>query len=254
MRILHDDSFNTVINNSFLEWGIYYDELTSTNDVAYELIQSTLYAEHGIVLSNYQSSGKGRGENTWQSSNEKNLLMSLVLTPNANEESWSRATFPISIAIKQALIDYVPKTIPIHLKWPNDIYIDYKKCVGILPVISQCRQRLIIGIGINVNENTLSDDWTSLAVINNGVIDRFELLADILTHINNYLTDILACRCLAEYWHKSALFLNETVEITSGSQVHTGIFNGITDLGYLKLLAHNGEVIIKNGHGFRKIK
>ena len=254
MRILHDDSFKSVIKQSFLDWGVYYDKLTSTNDVAYELIQSKKHAGQGLVLSNYQTQGKGRGTNTWQSSNESNLLMSLVLTPCGSEELWSRVTFPISIAIKDALIDYVPNTVPIHLKWPNDIYIDYKKCVGILPVISQCRQRLIIGIGINVNENALSDDWTSLAVINNGVIDRFELLVDILMQINHYLSDILACRCLAECWHKSALFLNETVEITSGSQVHTGIFNGITDLGYLKLLNHSGETIIKNGHGFRKVK
>jgi BirA family biotin operon repressor/biotin-[acetyl-CoA-carboxylase] ligase len=254
MRILHDDSFNNMINNSFLSWGIYYDELTSTNDVAYELIQSTQYGGTGLVLANYQTQGKGRGTNTWQSSNEKNILMSLVLTPTASEESWSRVTFPVSLAIKQALIDYVPNTVPIHLKWPNDIYIDFKKCVGILPIISQCRQRLIIGIGINVNENALNDDRTSLAHINNGLIDRFELLADILTQINHNLSDVLACHCSAESWHKSALFLNETIEITSGSHLHTGIFKGITDLGYLKLLTNSGQTLIKNGHGFRLLK
>ena len=254
MRILHNDAFNHVIHKSFLSWGIYYDKLTSTNDVAYELIQSTQYAGTGLVLPNYQTSGKGRGSNTWQSSNEKNLLMSLVLTPTASEESWSQLTFPISIAIRKALIDYVPNTVPIRLKWPNDIYIDYKKCVGILPIISQCRERLIIGVGINVNENKLNDDWTSLALINNGLIDRFELLADILTQINHYLSDILACQFSAESWHKSALFLDEMVEITSGSHVYTGIFKGITDLGYLKLLTNSGEAIIKNGHGFRMVK
>ena len=57
----------------------YYQRLGSTNDEAWELIQNG-EASHGmIVITDYQTQGKGRGGNSWFMSPSKGLALSLIL-------------------------------------------------------------------------------------------------------------------------------------------------------------------------------
>ena len=57
----------------------YYQRLKSTNDEAWELIQNG-EASHGMmIITDYQTQGKGRGGNSWFMSPSKGLALSLIL-------------------------------------------------------------------------------------------------------------------------------------------------------------------------------
>ena len=60
---------------------IHLEETPSTNSYAQNLISSNKQAEGIIVLADYQSEGRGQGNNKWQSENKSNLLMSLIVFP-----------------------------------------------------------------------------------------------------------------------------------------------------------------------------
>lgn len=113
-----------------------------------------------VVVTDYQTAGRGCGTNTWESERGKNLLFSMLIHPTdiaANEQF--RITEIVSVALCQTLQAYINNKV--EIKWPNDIYVDDKKICGILienrlqgNTIKDC----IIGVGLNVNQTEFKSD------------------------------------------------------------------------------------------------
>ena len=61
---------------------IKLDQVDSTNNYFSKALKENEYSEGSIISSSYQNSGKGQGDNTWESESGKNLLFSLVLYPD----------------------------------------------------------------------------------------------------------------------------------------------------------------------------
>ena len=120
--------------------------------------------EHGkgevVVVSEFQTAGKGCGTNSWESERGKNLTFSMLIHPEgilANEQF--HITEVVSVAMCETLERYGCKEASI--KWPNDIYVGDRKICGILienrlqgSMIKDC----IIGIGLNVNQREFRSD------------------------------------------------------------------------------------------------
>ncbi|HWU42712.1 MAG TPA: hypothetical protein VN132_04710 [Bdellovibrio sp.] len=124
----------------------------STNSLAKEEAFSEEIEDHSLCLyvTDLQTAGRGRGQNTWTDSQAGAALLS----------SWSYLlkTKPqpttsclVGLAVYRACQATWP-FLPWGLKAPNDIYIGVKKAAGILiENVSQGDEtRLIIGIGFNV--------------------------------------------------------------------------------------------------------
>ena len=58
---------------------IFFDETTSTNDVASNYIANDDATDGTLIITNFQTKGRGQRGNKWQSTKGKNLLMSLIL-------------------------------------------------------------------------------------------------------------------------------------------------------------------------------
>ena len=142
------------------------------------------------VVAEYQTAGKGCGENRWESERGKNLTFSLLIHP---EEIPASRQFLISEAVSVALCDtlsaYLTQEDRLSIKWPNDIYHGDRKLCGML-----IENRLqgstiidsIIGIGINVNQETFLSDApnaVSLRQILGREMDREALLNDFLKQL-----------------------------------------------------------------------
>lgn len=140
-----------------IEW---FESVTSTNDVCQK--RSNLGAAEGLVIaSEFQEEGRGQRGNRWESIQGLNLTFSVLLRPTFLQVSDQfyllKAT---ALAITDWLKAYV-ETGQVKIKWPNDIYIGDKKVCGILIENSFFSQNLdtsIIGIGINLNQTSFSDD------------------------------------------------------------------------------------------------
>ena len=135
---------------------IHIDETDSTNH---------WLKEHGegemVVVTEYQTAGKGCGTNLWESERGKNLTFSMMIYPEgipANEQF--HITEVTSVALCETLEHYIYNN-KVEIKWPNDIYVGEKKICGMLienRLQGSTIKDSIIGIGLNVNQMEFRSD------------------------------------------------------------------------------------------------
>jgi BirA family biotin operon repressor/biotin-[acetyl-CoA-carboxylase] ligase len=120
----------------------------STNDLARDLALSG--AEEGTaVTARTQTRGRGTKGRGWYSPPGQGLYLSVILRPG-------RADFPLlplasGLGVRAGLLEVT--SLPVRLKWPNDIVWEGKKLGGIL-----CEARCgpgpdrfaVLGIGLNL--------------------------------------------------------------------------------------------------------
>ena len=175
-----------------MEWKIVHiDETDSTNRwlKSHQLIAKS--QEPMVVLTDYQTAGKGQGTNSWESERGKNLLFSIFYHPEAIP---ANRQFVISMAISLAIADALGEQIgDVSIKWPNDIYWRNGKIGGILienRLSGQIIRDSIIGVGINVNQQHFHSDApnpVSLWQIHGQETDREALLHEILDRFSLYI-------------------------------------------------------------------
>jgi BirA family biotin operon repressor/biotin-[acetyl-CoA-carboxylase] ligase len=98
-------------------------ETTSTNSVLVGMAEGG--APEGIVLvTDYQTAGRGRFERRWESPAGKSLLFSVLLRPSREELPPARrhlAVAAVSLALVEAAKDVA--NVEVQLKWPNDLIV-----------------------------------------------------------------------------------------------------------------------------------
>jgi BirA family biotin operon repressor/biotin-[acetyl-CoA-carboxylase] ligase len=119
--------------------------LHSTNDLARELAAQS--APHGtVVTAEEQTAGRGRQGRSWTAPPGKALLYSAILRP------LSRRHLLLPLAAPLAVAEAAESVAPVScaVKWPNDIWIDGRKCAGILIEARPQDGWAVIGVGLNV--------------------------------------------------------------------------------------------------------
>ncbi len=126
-----------------------YESVTSTNDVAINLIKEGK-KEIGCVCANIQTKGRGTHGKKWISS-EGNLFGSIFFPLEINYPPFNEFSIINPVIISDVIMIFCEKK-KISFKWPNDLFINGKKICGILQelVTSNAKKFLIIGIGLNV--------------------------------------------------------------------------------------------------------
>jgi BirA family transcriptional regulator, biotin operon repressor / biotin---[acetyl-CoA-carboxylase] ligase len=167
--------------------SIHIKQTNSTNALLWQMIREESLPEGFVVQTDFQTAGKGQVGNSWESESGKNLLFSMVLYPHhiAPDEQFLLSQI-VSLGIKKTLDEY---TEGIAVKWPNDIYWNDKKLVGIL--IENLLQgnkikSVVIGIGLNVNQKVFvgnAPNPVSLRQITGKRINRKLLLGKICQNI-----------------------------------------------------------------------
>ncbi len=164
----------------------------STNSELARMIQmNNTLIEGEVIVASDQTSGKGLGENAWESEAGKNLTFSIFLTPNFLRADQQ---FYLNMAIALGIYDYVKSVASnefVKIKWPNDIYIENKKVAGILinhAISGQNILNTIAGIGININQKQFLSDAPnpiSLFQLLGNELDLKKSLFDLLEKINS---------------------------------------------------------------------
>ena len=128
----------------------FFDELTSTMDLANKLITQN---KTGVVVAKKQTEGRGRYGRKWDSA-EGGLYFSII-EETIKTEHLSEI---ISLSIVETIKEY---GINCKIKFPNDIIYRNKKIAGIL--IEKKGEIYIIGIGINVN-NYINEEINGISM------------------------------------------------------------------------------------------
>ncbi len=138
------------------DWNIHlYDRVTSTNQVLWQLFDSqhgqyhaSAVAQPKAAIARQQMYGKGQWSRQWLSS-PGGLYLSAGLTLHIPVQMTAILTLSTAWGIADAL---ARASVPIGLKWPNDLVIDGRKLGGIL-IETRLRgdriSRVVIGVGIN---------------------------------------------------------------------------------------------------------
>src|SRR5262245_20640762 len=140
----------------------YHETIGSTSDRAIEIGALDEIALPLLVLAERQTAGRGRGANRWCSADGA-LTFSLVLEARRDRlppDRWPQVALVAGVAVCEALEGLAPRA-ELRVKWPNDVYLADGKVCGILcESIPGMSDRIVVGIGVNVN-NTRQETGAS---------------------------------------------------------------------------------------------
>lgn len=168
---------------------ISLEETVSTNRYARELPEDESL-ELTLVTAEFQTAGRGAGTNKWESERGQNLLFSIIAYP---QQLPANQMFALSEVTALAICDILNSyTEGFQIKWPNDIYYNDKKIVGML-IENDLRgkqvHRSVIGVGVNINQTEFISDApnpVSLAQILGHEEDRNQVLDYIMQRFIYY--------------------------------------------------------------------
>jgi BirA family biotin operon repressor/biotin-[acetyl-CoA-carboxylase] ligase len=148
--VLKDISLNTNWIKAGSSTFIYFDQIESTLDIALDKkYQSNSVGK--IVITDYQTQGKGTYNKSWFCEPFKDLTFSIIL---GNKHNFNQTL--VDEACKSVLHVLTELEIVGYQKKPNDIYIDEEKIAGIL--LSNVGSNndfpyQALSVGININSN-----------------------------------------------------------------------------------------------------
>ena len=229
---------------------VYQQSCASTQIIAHQLAQEGTPAGT-VAITEEQTAGRGRMARVWDSAYGKGVWMSIVLRPDVVPQKAPQFTLVAAVAMVRA-IEEVTGVKP-EIKWPNDILIKGKKCTGILTELQSDAdgiQALIIGIGLNVNQD-LSDFGeevqpiaTSLKMESGRAVSRQEMVRSILFHLEQY-TDLYVDQgfgILKVLWESYSSTIGNQVRARLPKETLEGIAEGITEDGVLQLRTADGKL------------
>ena len=217
----------------------YSEELTSTNSQASFMLKKGLVAEGSLFYTDFQTSGKGRAGNRWESERGKNLLISIVLYP---ESVRPEDQFFISMAISLGICDFTDTHFKgSKIKWPNDIYVNDDKIAGILienSIIGDTLGSTIAGIGLNINQTQFPSSIVnpaSLRMLTGKEYDTGACLKKLISCLDDRYRQLLyGSREQLESEYLSRLYrLNEWHDYLSEKKLFRGMVKGISASGRL---------------------
>lgn len=138
---------------------MFIDETHSTSSLLRETYDDSL-PHLFTIRTDFQTAGRGQAGNSWESEKGKNLLFSTLLRyPEVEAADQWRLSMLVAVAAREAIVSILsPLTShlsSITIKWPNDIYYNDQKLVGILIENTLSGRHIaytIAGVGINVNQ------------------------------------------------------------------------------------------------------
>jgi BirA family biotin operon repressor/biotin-[acetyl-CoA-carboxylase] ligase len=228
---------------------IHLPTVDSTNDYAQQLLAKSNPIDGTVIVSDFQTHGKGQRHKIWQSARNVNLLMSIILYP-ANLTASNQ--FYLSMTIALAVTSYLQTILDpkkLRIKWPNDLYFETEKIGGILIQNNLRGSRVdssVVGIGLNINQSEFDPDLpnpTSIMLKTGNHHDLEKMKPDLLATLDQYYSVLRA----GDFeWIKKkyeSLLFNRSIisDIRHSKGILKGIIIGVKEDGRL-VVNVNGEI------------
>jgi BirA family biotin operon repressor/biotin-[acetyl-CoA-carboxylase] ligase len=216
-----------------------YDTVTSTMDVAAELLASQGSAAlETIIVAKQQDGGRGRAGRQWISP-PGNLYVSFI-TRDVQPAQLSPFALMWGVILQKSLAMYTDAHV--QCKWPNDVLVNDKKVGGIL--IEREHNALIVGIGVNLISvpECVQFPATAMNLHTSKPIDINELVESI-SSLYTYSRKLFEedFEAIRQSWLNSAWKLHEEINIRQERGSVVGIFETIDETGALILAQASGS-------------
>jgi len=214
---------------------LVYDCTSSTNDIAWQCAGAG--SNNGlVVLTEEQTSGRGRAGSKWLSGKSESILCSILLLDC--QISAELLTLTIAVAAVEAIGRC--GTSEAKTKWPNDIILNGKKVAGILLESKTSSgdpgggTNYVIGIGVNCHQTPASfpprlrKTATSLDIESKTVTDRISLTRRLLVLLDDRLvTAAENSQKIIEQWCRLSTQLGHRVTLSYDNQLFSGTCTGV---------------------------
>jgi BirA family transcriptional regulator, biotin operon repressor / biotin---[acetyl-CoA-carboxylase] ligase len=233
---------------TFVRTVDYHREVTSTNTRALSLAEDPTVALPALVLAERQTAGRGRGSHRWWSAPGALTFSLLVSRDKAlDETAWPRVALTTGLAVCDALQQLRPG-LEIGLKWPNDVFVQSRKICGVLvEVPPRMPTRLVIGVGVNVNNamaaapDRVPHTAISLIDVTGYPFDLTLVLIRILQQIASQFEALdRVPTALVSRWQELCMLTGRRVRVEAGQRATVGTCQGIDDAGALLLQTAQG--------------
>ncbi|MDD4202490.1 MAG: biotin--[acetyl-CoA-carboxylase] ligase [Candidatus Omnitrophica bacterium] len=216
----------------------------STNDTAYSMAEKNA-KEGTVVIAQKQSKGKGRLGRKWLS-DKGGIYLSCILRPDKRPDQVQEFTLFTALSV----VDAIKQTTGVQadIKWPNDIFIDGKKVCGVLTEMKAQPDKIdfiVVGIGINVNNDVHLDTSVSLKGKTGKKICAIDLTRNLLCNIEREY-EIFTKKGFKDIREKI-----KKVSYTIGKHVQVDMY-GKTYKGKAVDIDPQGALVIKMKNGKRQ--
>ncbi|MBT5704849.1 biotin--[acetyl-CoA-carboxylase] ligase [Verrucomicrobia bacterium] len=227
-----------------------FKETASTNEIAERLGRDGV-EEGAVVLSEFQSKGRGRLGRTWFSPGGKGILMSVLLRPALRPPEVTRLTIIGATAAVRAIERCT--TVRPSIKWPNDVMMGSRKLAGILTEMNAEPDRVryvVVGIGLNVNQSRedfppeLDGISGSLNLEAGTLVDRPALAAAMIEELDRDYHRVMngGFTEVAAEWQSKCGTLGCEVSVQFGDSVVKGLAEAIDEDGALLVRTEGGVI------------
>lgn len=234
---------------------IQYDTLNSTYLKAKNILSTC--PEGAVVLAETQEKWSLRMGREWVSIPDKNIYLSIILKPLANNHLTPMYDAIGCVCVCQALNKLY--NLNVKIKWPNDVIINERKISSVASnlISNNNNSGVIISLGINVNVNEeelksneeTKDTATSVMIELNSETDRETLIGEILNNVEYYYDELIYDKKelqLLNIYNQNSLIFNETIEVMKkGKKTKRKVL--------AKYINQEGLLVVKNENGNEEI-
>lgn len=226
----------------------HFASLGSTND---QLKAMAAAPEFTCVVADKQTAGRGRRARAWYSSPGDGLYLSVLLLPRSDSSSkLPLIGLSAAVAVAETMIER--GVAGVDIKWPNDALVNGRKVCGVLAEAMSAGSeslRLVLGVGVNLNHRSfppeLSETATSLAVETGERVAVEEFRDRLLEKIAQWYEVWRrgASASITDRWSRLSTYARgQRVVVTLEDEKLTGVTDGLTETGALRLVVDGGAV------------
>ena len=226
---------------------IYFPSVDSTNNYCKKLLAQGKEGTF-LVVSDCQTSGRGRQGKSFYSPPGSGVYFSLVIRPHTTLQNSVTATTAAAVAVCKAIEKLTIKSPKI--KWVNDVYLDGKKICGILTEAitnfeDSTVDSVIIGIGINISTSSFPSEITNAGCLDADV-NKNKLVA--LTADYLLTTAVSGYNDFIDYYRSHSIIIGEKIKFIKDSQVTYATATAIDETGGLEVeLEDNSRIVLRSG-------
>lgn len=254
MSLLNEASIRQHLTDSGFLSAVGVHVLNSVDSTNRYLKDLPYSAPIEVCCAEMQTQGRGRFARPWFSPFAENIYCSIRFTLSPHLPNLSALSLLVGISI-MCMLEDMQMTHDIGLKWPNDLLWQGKKLCGILIESMQIHQDklgVIIGIGLNVNSDPAdttwikaqNKPWCSLFEITKKKLDRNILIASLLIHIEQHISQFIlnGFGPFLEAWGKWDYLYGKTIEIWHAGECIRGTAMGVDAGGQLMIADYNHRI------------
>jgi BirA family biotin operon repressor/biotin-[acetyl-CoA-carboxylase] ligase len=211
----------------------HFQEVETTMDTAKRLAGEG--APHlSCVVAEHQTKGRGRLNREWVSA-RGGLWFTLILKPPEPPPLVYTYNFAASLSLSRVLNQLF--NVDISVKWPNDLLLGKEKLAGMLSEMEtrgDMVQFLVIGIGINVNNDPSNRKFKAVSLKNvlKKKVSRKQILTAFLLEFKNRIQNMNAPEIIAQ-WKEQTSTIGSRVRVETFDSFHEGTAVDVDETGAL---------------------